>query len=518
MALCVGRRAARPRGLRVRRSGRVVLRARSTPHAGSPDIANKDLATVQEALGDSWNRAGEFDKASDAYTAARRLVGADPLAEAALLLKRSRLEEKLGKYPQALRWAARARKALAGLTGPDAALQAARSSAWYATVLQAQGRNADAIRWADRAIAEAEAVGRPRRVGRRILREGVGVRRARQGGMGTAGAAFARCLPAIRRPGEAGGHPVERRRGMPGRGPLGRGDGLLRARPRRVSQDRRRVRRRGRAHERCRDPRRSRRIGRGRSDSAGVAASRGGRRSIAISSGIASRCSGVWRCAPVARTTRSAASRRPRPTSCTSARSRTLSRSTRESRSATSSRETPTPPSSWRSEHSPGRARRTRWRRWRRCSNACAARRCSSEGTSMARASAFEASLAAGRTRHDRFEVALTLLALIRLDRLEGAEPSPDVVGGEPRRCWRVSRSGACRTCHRFRASGDVKTGIHEERDAETYVTVLLSASSVPDVSSESSEIATYDAVAEVEDRRRIKDARQRCRGHRYRG
>jgi tetratricopeptide (TPR) repeat protein len=129
------------------------------------DISNKDLATVQEALGDSWNRAGEFDKASNAYGAARRLVGADLLAEAALLLKRSRLEEKLGKYPQALRWAARARKALAGLTGPDAALQAARSSSWYATVLQAQGRNADAIRWADKAIAEAEAVDDPDALG-----------------------------------------------------------------------------------------------------------------------------------------------------------------------------------------------------------------------------------------------------------------------------------------------------------------------------------------------------------------
>ena len=129
------------------------------------DISNRDLATVQEALGDAWNRAGEFGKASDAYGAARRLVGAEPLAEAGLLLKRSRLEEKLGKYPQALRWAARARKALAGLTGADAALQAARSSAWYATVVQAQGRNADAVRWAERAIAEAEAVDDPDALG-----------------------------------------------------------------------------------------------------------------------------------------------------------------------------------------------------------------------------------------------------------------------------------------------------------------------------------------------------------------
>ena len=79
-----------------------------------------------------------------------RLVAGDPLVEAGLLLKRSRIEEKLGKYPQALRWAARARKALEGLPGPEAARQTARSSAWYATLLQAEGRSTDAMRWAER--------------------------------------------------------------------------------------------------------------------------------------------------------------------------------------------------------------------------------------------------------------------------------------------------------------------------------------------------------------------------------
>ncbi len=105
------------------------------------DIGDEELAAVHEALGDAWNRAGEFHKASEAYTAARRLVGGDPLSDAGLLLKRSRLEEKLGNYPQALRWAARARKAVADSTGPEAARQAAQSTAWYATVLQAEGKN-----------------------------------------------------------------------------------------------------------------------------------------------------------------------------------------------------------------------------------------------------------------------------------------------------------------------------------------------------------------------------------------
>jgi len=41
---------------------------------------------------------------------------------------------------------------------------------------------------------------------------------------------------------------------------------------------------------------------------------------------------------------------------------------------------------------------------------------------------AFEASLAVARERNERFEVALTLNALIELDRLEGVEPPQDVV------------------------------------------------------------------------------------------
>jgi tetratricopeptide (TPR) repeat protein len=41
---------------------------------------------------------------------------------------------------------------------------------------------------------------------------------------------------------------------------------------------------------------------------------------------------------------------------------------------------------------------------------------------------AFETSLAAARERNERFEIALTLNALIELDRLEGVEPAQDVV------------------------------------------------------------------------------------------
>jgi len=128
-------------------------------------IGDREIATVQEALGDCSDRAGEFHKASEAYTAARRLVAGDPLAESKLLLKRSRIEEKLGKYSQALTWGARARKAVDGLAGPEAARQAARSNSWYAAMLQAEGRNTDAIRWAQRAAVDAEVADDPAALG-----------------------------------------------------------------------------------------------------------------------------------------------------------------------------------------------------------------------------------------------------------------------------------------------------------------------------------------------------------------
>ena len=44
------------------------------------DVADRELAAVQEALGDAWHRAGDFRRAAEAYTAARRLAAGDPLA------------------------------------------------------------------------------------------------------------------------------------------------------------------------------------------------------------------------------------------------------------------------------------------------------------------------------------------------------------------------------------------------------------------------------------------------------
>jgi tetratricopeptide (TPR) repeat protein len=121
------------------------------------DLEPRELATVEQAMGDAWYRAGEFQKASEAYTAARPLAASDRLMDAGLVLKRSHVEEKLGNYAEALRWASQARESLKELTGPEAAREAARSGAWCAMLLQAEARTSEAIEWAQQTLKEAEA-------------------------------------------------------------------------------------------------------------------------------------------------------------------------------------------------------------------------------------------------------------------------------------------------------------------------------------------------------------------------
>jgi tetratricopeptide (TPR) repeat protein len=121
------------------------------------DLAQPELAGIHQAMGDAWYRAGEFGKASEAYTHTRPLVANDPLTDGGLLLKLSHVEEKLGNYAEALRKTERARDVLKDLSGPEAARQTARSSAWYAMLLQAEGRTTEALEWAEKARAGADA-------------------------------------------------------------------------------------------------------------------------------------------------------------------------------------------------------------------------------------------------------------------------------------------------------------------------------------------------------------------------
>lgn len=134
-----------------------------------PGLAPLELARTRESLGDAWYWAGEYRKALDAYRAARPFVEGYKLLEADLQLKLSRVEEKLGNYPEALHWVERMRETLEHEIGLDAARQMAGGNAWYATVLQAQGRSAEALEWATRAAREAEELDEAETLGNAYL-------------------------------------------------------------------------------------------------------------------------------------------------------------------------------------------------------------------------------------------------------------------------------------------------------------------------------------------------------------
>src|SRR4029453_12938778 len=104
-------------------------------------------------------RAGQFRRAATANASARRLAKEQPVKLGKLLHRRSMIEEALGRNPQALRWATRARRVLEGVSSPEAATELARLTSWYAEMLQIAGSSRAAITWSERAIEQARSVG-----------------------------------------------------------------------------------------------------------------------------------------------------------------------------------------------------------------------------------------------------------------------------------------------------------------------------------------------------------------------
>ena len=123
------------------------------------NLDGEEFVRLNERLGDVLERAGLYDDAGRAYADARRSRALDPLSESALILKQAKLADKAGHPGSSLRWLTRALHLLGETKGSAAQAQRARLSAIYSTVRAGQGRADDAIRWAERAISEAETVG-----------------------------------------------------------------------------------------------------------------------------------------------------------------------------------------------------------------------------------------------------------------------------------------------------------------------------------------------------------------------
>src|SRR4029453_12734076 len=109
-----------------------------------------------EALGDAEFLAGRTPWGPAAYLEALRGVRGQALREAHVALKLTRVEQRRGHYSNALRRASLGMRALRDATSPEAGAARASLQARYAFCRVQQGRYADARRWAERGLAEAE--------------------------------------------------------------------------------------------------------------------------------------------------------------------------------------------------------------------------------------------------------------------------------------------------------------------------------------------------------------------------
>jgi class 3 adenylate cyclase/tetratricopeptide (TPR) repeat protein len=123
------------------------------------NLAQAEIARVQEALGDVCTRMGAYEKAGAAFRAVRRTAKGDPIANARLLLKISTTQAPLHRYSQALASISRGLRALEDMDTADAIGQRADLMAHYAWFLYDEGRYGEVIKWCNVAIREAERSG-----------------------------------------------------------------------------------------------------------------------------------------------------------------------------------------------------------------------------------------------------------------------------------------------------------------------------------------------------------------------
>jgi class 3 adenylate cyclase/tetratricopeptide (TPR) repeat protein len=133
---------------------RALLAGRRLSH-----VSSMDLSGVHESLGDARNNTGAYTEAAAAYQAARRLINDDPVAEARLVLKLARVQGWLDRYASALRWLTKGLRILAGTEGAESARVKAELLGWYGRFCQEEGHHRRAIKWCTLAVKQAEAAG-----------------------------------------------------------------------------------------------------------------------------------------------------------------------------------------------------------------------------------------------------------------------------------------------------------------------------------------------------------------------
>ncbi len=117
-------------------------------------LPRSEVAAVAEALGDTSELAGDFERSRLAYGKARRL-GGDAVDRARLLRKTGVLQERRGRYGQALALYTRGRRLVTGST-PAARTERAELDLASAGICSRKGRYRECTRFARAAAGEAQ--------------------------------------------------------------------------------------------------------------------------------------------------------------------------------------------------------------------------------------------------------------------------------------------------------------------------------------------------------------------------
>jgi tetratricopeptide (TPR) repeat protein len=135
-----------------------ALLERALESARHIDVPRADLLEVAAALGEARLLLGQYEGATAAYGIARKYVDPeDPSSEARLVIKQMNVPLRLQQYPQVLRLLSRGLQLLENAQGETVSATRAELSAWYARTRILQHKPTDAVDWAQRAIAEADA-------------------------------------------------------------------------------------------------------------------------------------------------------------------------------------------------------------------------------------------------------------------------------------------------------------------------------------------------------------------------
>jgi class 3 adenylate cyclase/tetratricopeptide (TPR) repeat protein len=119
-------------------------------------VNDDDYVSVCESLSTCYDDLGEFEPAEAVLAQARRRAGRDRLQSARLALKTSTIRQRLGNYPVALSWLSKGLRNLEGLEDDPAIQIRGTLMTRYAWIRIFQGKPRSAIRWAERALAEAQ--------------------------------------------------------------------------------------------------------------------------------------------------------------------------------------------------------------------------------------------------------------------------------------------------------------------------------------------------------------------------